>query len=352
MRDRAALRAELGVAPRAFLAVLVAALRPEKRATAFVEQVTAAHAAEPSIPGLVVGDGPDAAAVARAAEHSGGVVRMTGYRADALDVMHAADVVCLTSAVEALPMSVLEAMSVARPVIATDVGDVREVVPTARRARDRTRPARPRWPGALVRSRATAARAAALGRAGRVRQRERLLDRGDDRGLRRAPGGGGTMRPPHVVVVNQDAPRPTKPLRVAVLVESLTVPEWVKWTLEQLDALAGCDLAAVVPSAGASDRPAVPRDFRHLTYRLYERADARVFGSAPALEPADVSWIAAGRTGLAGIDALDVVVSFLPVERTAWAGPIPRHGLWAIVPMDDGRTAAAPDRFWELQPWE
>ena len=29
---------------------------------------------------------------------------MLGYRADALDIMHAADVVCLTSAVEALPM--------------------------------------------------------------------------------------------------------------------------------------------------------------------------------------------------------------------------------------------------------
>ena len=57
------LRAELGVAPGAFLAVLVAALRPEKRAAAFVEQVTAAHAAEPSVHGLVVGDGPDAAAV-------------------------------------------------------------------------------------------------------------------------------------------------------------------------------------------------------------------------------------------------------------------------------------------------
>ena len=119
--------------PGTFLAVLVAALRPEKRAAAFVEQVAAAHAAEPSIHGLVVGDGPDAAAVARAAERSEGAVRMTGYRADAVDVMHAADVVCLTSAVEALPMSVLEAMSVARPVIATGVGGVAEVV---RRRRD------------------------------------------------------------------------------------------------------------------------------------------------------------------------------------------------------------------------
>ena len=53
---------------------------------------------------------------------------MAGFRTDPVDIMHAADVVCLTSAVEALPMSVLEAMSVARPVIATRVGGVPELV--------------------------------------------------------------------------------------------------------------------------------------------------------------------------------------------------------------------------------
>ena len=57
---------------------------------------------------------------------------MLGFRADAVDIMHAGDVVCLTSAVEALPMSVLEAMSVARPVIATRVGGLPEVVEDGR----------------------------------------------------------------------------------------------------------------------------------------------------------------------------------------------------------------------------
>jgi glycosyltransferase involved in cell wall biosynthesis len=128
VRDRETLRAELGIAPDAFLAVLVTALRPEKRASVFVEQVTAAHATEPSVRGLVVGDGPDTTLVARAVERSGGVVGMLGFRPDAVDLMHAADAVCLTSAVEALPMSVLEAMSVARPVVVTGVGDLREVV--------------------------------------------------------------------------------------------------------------------------------------------------------------------------------------------------------------------------------
>ncbi len=171
--DRAALRAQLGVPSGAFVAVLAAALRPEKRVRAFVEQVAAAHAAEPSVYGIVVGDGPDAAAVGRAAERSGGAVRMLGYRADVVDVMHAADAVCLTSAVEALPMSLLEAMSVARPVIATRVGGVPEVVRDGvtgivTPAGDLSAVA-----AALVRLACDPALATAMGQAGRERQRER-----------------------------------------------------------------------------------------------------------------------------------------------------------------------------------
>jgi glycosyltransferase involved in cell wall biosynthesis len=128
VRDRESVRAELDVGPDVFLAVLVAKLRPEKRANVFVEHVAAAHTVEPSVRGLVVGEGPDVAAATSAVERSSGAVRMLGFRADSLEVMHAADVVCLTSAVEALPMSVLEAMSVARPVIATGVGGVSEAV--------------------------------------------------------------------------------------------------------------------------------------------------------------------------------------------------------------------------------
>lgn len=168
--DREALRAALGVGPGAFLAVLVAALRPEKRAALFVEQVCAAHAVDPTIRGVVVGDGPEAAAVESAVRRSGGVVRMLGFRADAVDLMHAGDVVCLTSAVEALPMSVLEAMSVGRPVVASRVGDVAGVVEHGRTGflvpPDRVS----EMADALVALARDRTRAEALGRAGRARQ--------------------------------------------------------------------------------------------------------------------------------------------------------------------------------------
>jgi glycosyltransferase involved in cell wall biosynthesis len=174
VRDRRAVRAEMGIAEGAFLAVLVAGLRPEKRAVVFVEQVAAAHTVEPSIVGLVVGDGSDGHSVRRAGDRSGGAVRAIGYRADALDIMHAADAVCLTSAVEASPMSVLEAMSVARPVVATDVGGVREMVVDGETGVLVTPDGSGRMAEALVALARDRPRAEGLGRAGRLRQQRRF----------------------------------------------------------------------------------------------------------------------------------------------------------------------------------
>jgi glycosyltransferase involved in cell wall biosynthesis len=174
VRDRDGVRRELGVAGGAFLAVLVATLRPEKRVMSFVDQVVAAHAAHPAVHGLVVGNGPDAVSVRRATAASGGVVGMTGYRADSLDIMHAADVVCLTSAVEALPMSVLEAMSVGRPVVATGVGDVADVVVDGRTGRV-VAPGDPSGVAdAIVELARNRPQAEAMGHAGRERQQRRF----------------------------------------------------------------------------------------------------------------------------------------------------------------------------------
>src|SRR6476646_8573509 len=140
----------------------------------FVDQVTAAHAEEPSIHGLVVGDGSEAGAVAGAVDRSQGAVRMIGYRKDALDIMNAADVVCLTSAVEAAPMSLLEAMSLGRPVVATNVGGVADLVVDGETGLLVPADHPPRLAEALVALARDQARAEALGRAGRVRQQERF----------------------------------------------------------------------------------------------------------------------------------------------------------------------------------
>jgi glycosyltransferase involved in cell wall biosynthesis len=170
VRDREAVRAELGMARDDFVAVQMAWLRPEKRVPMFVEQVISAHSVEPRVKGLVVGDGPDHALVARATAKSGGVVRMLGERADPLDIMHAADVVCLTSIAETLPMSVLEAMSLGRPVIATRVGDVAEAVKDGETGILLSPDCLSEVATALVSLARDPARAGALGSAGRAMQ--------------------------------------------------------------------------------------------------------------------------------------------------------------------------------------
>lgn len=126
---RAALdvRSDLGLRETDFVALLAARLRPEKRAGAFVDAVVAANRRDPRIRGLLAGGGPEFDLV-RARASVSDAVAVLGDRADVADLMAASDVVCLTSSAEALPMVVLEAMALGKPVIATDVGGVSDAV--------------------------------------------------------------------------------------------------------------------------------------------------------------------------------------------------------------------------------
>lgn len=120
-------RARLGVRTDEFLALLVATLRPEKTAHVFLEAVRRAHRADPRVRGLIVGGGPEADRLKELAgdDH---VVQVLGERLDVPNILGAADVSCLSSAAEGVPMSLLEAMALGKPVVATDVGGVAEAV--------------------------------------------------------------------------------------------------------------------------------------------------------------------------------------------------------------------------------
>ena len=124
-RPASLVRAELGLDDSAFVALLAATLRPEKRAAIFAQAVSAAHRMNPRVCGLVAGNGPDLETVR---ERASDAVLLLGERTDLPDLMSAADVVCLTSSAEALPMVVLEAMAMGRPVVATNVGGVADLV--------------------------------------------------------------------------------------------------------------------------------------------------------------------------------------------------------------------------------
>jgi glycosyltransferase involved in cell wall biosynthesis len=127
MESASSVRAGLGMRPDEFLAVLVATLRPEKTAHVFLEAVRTAHRADPRVRGLIVGGGSE---IERLRELARGdrAVQILGERLDVPDILGAADVSCLSSAAEGVPMSLLEAMALGKPVVATDVGGVAEAV--------------------------------------------------------------------------------------------------------------------------------------------------------------------------------------------------------------------------------
>ncbi len=78
---------------------------------------------------LLAGQGPDAGKAAEWAARNAGWAEYLGHVPDPrARVMPRLDVLCLMSQWEGLPMAIVEAMSVGVPVIATDVGGVREVV--------------------------------------------------------------------------------------------------------------------------------------------------------------------------------------------------------------------------------
>ena len=109
-----------------FPVLCVAGLRPEKRVDLFVEAVGAARRENGAVHGYVAGEGRERERLEEPAARNG--VTLLGARADVLDLIAAAGAVCLPSEAEAMPMSLLEAMALGRPVIATDVGGNAELV--------------------------------------------------------------------------------------------------------------------------------------------------------------------------------------------------------------------------------
>ena len=79
---------------------------------------------------IVVGDGPERANIIAAAQQHGVADRLTlpGHLPDPARYLGLFDVFALSSDSEQAPIAVMEAMAAARPIVATDVGDVRHMV--------------------------------------------------------------------------------------------------------------------------------------------------------------------------------------------------------------------------------
>lgn len=128
---RAAIRAELGVPEAAVVVIAVARLVRHKG----WPELLAAMARLPGAQLWAVGEclasdhGADMEPhFAEAAAAMGGRLHRLGYRRDVAALLAAADIFCLPSHFEGLPMSGIEAMLCGLPVVATDIRGCRELV--------------------------------------------------------------------------------------------------------------------------------------------------------------------------------------------------------------------------------
>ena len=128
-RSAAEVRQELGV-EGAELLVTVGRHVAEKNQALLLDAVALLADRRPRLRAVLVGDGPLREELRARIRRLGLEERVTlaGERADAVDVVAAADVFVLSSSNEALPLAVLEAMALGRPVVATNVGGVGDAV--------------------------------------------------------------------------------------------------------------------------------------------------------------------------------------------------------------------------------
>lgn len=124
---------------RPLVVATVAGLRAEKNLQRLLRGFAAACGALPELPLrlVVIGDGPQRAELQALATALGvaAVVEFTGYLKQPLARLAEADLFALSSDTEQQPISLLEAMSLGLPVLATRVGDVAHMLPPAVAAR-------------------------------------------------------------------------------------------------------------------------------------------------------------------------------------------------------------------------
>jgi len=126
--DVARVRAELGLQPSQQLLLIVAELNPGKRHRDAVAALAAAD--RPDVVLVLAGEGPESAAIEAQARDLGVAdrVKLLGYRRDVPTLLRASFALALPSEREGLPRSLMEASCMERPVLATRIRGVTELV--------------------------------------------------------------------------------------------------------------------------------------------------------------------------------------------------------------------------------
>ena len=128
--DRAARRQKIGFSQQDKLVGMVGRMVSIKNFELLLRAAQQFLANGNSATFLLIGDGPRLKELQGLAEELGikDKVIFTGFRDDRLEFMSILDIFVLCSHSETFPLALIEAMSLARPVIATDVGGIPEII--------------------------------------------------------------------------------------------------------------------------------------------------------------------------------------------------------------------------------
>jgi len=123
-------RAELGIAPGAPVIGTVSVLRPQKALDVLLRATQALLPEFPGLKVLIAGEGDRRFALEDLTRELGieDAVMFLGVRTDVPDVLAALDVAVSSSDFEGSPLSVMEFMEAARPIVATRVGGVPDLI--------------------------------------------------------------------------------------------------------------------------------------------------------------------------------------------------------------------------------
>ena len=132
--DRDGVRAELGITDDQILVGMVGNLRSNKGYPDLLLAAKRVTSKRDNVRFVAIGQGPLQAMLEaqRDAAGLGDRFRFLGYRPDAARLISGFDIFCLSSHHEGLPVAIMEALVLGIPIVATDVGGLRELVDQGR----------------------------------------------------------------------------------------------------------------------------------------------------------------------------------------------------------------------------
>lgn len=128
--DGSYLREEFAISEGSLVIGMVGALAPHKHHQNFLEAAAIIKRSFPNARFLIVGEGPLREELERYSASRGlsADVIFTGFREDVLEITKMFDIFALSSYLEGMGTSILDAMALGVPIVATEVGGVPEII--------------------------------------------------------------------------------------------------------------------------------------------------------------------------------------------------------------------------------